>query len=750
MNFQSAFRNAGVLKWLQSNCLLTGLVVILTFAAYSSAINNDFTNWDDNVYILNNKHIRDFSWESVNHIVTKRTGLGGTKLTLLSFMIDYRLWKLNPVPYHIENIIWHIINALLLFFLILRLTSNRNIAFVVAILFALHPMHIESVAWVSERKDVLYTFFLFLCLHAYLYYINTRKVIYRIFNWLAFTLLFYLSYHSKFSAVTIPFLLFLIDFYLKRKWSWVLIAEKLPVIAFAGWEVFRIVFGPHANMARIGKSVVKVLHPTDKFNFFDKLLLAAYALMFYLIRFIFPVHLSAIIPYPEKTGGSFPLIYTVAFIAAIILIVAAVLFLIRMKKNRHDFIFGLLFFLLTISVFLHFISIKGVVVVADRYTYVPYAGLGFIVGILLERTIPDKYRTHGWIGFAVFILLLGSATWTRNKVWENSITLFSDVLRKNPDVSIALNNRGNAYNDKGEYQLAIKDFDRGIRLSPRLKHLYNNRALAWFKLDSSKRAIEDLDKAIELDPGYLDAYLNKGNILFELKNTEGAIESYSRAISLAPRRAVIYLLRADVYRSMHNNEMAIRDYNNAIRVYPRKIDAWFSRGMTYLEEKNYDAAIKDFEKVKELDPDIAEAYNEIGNILNKKGDYHGAFEQLTKAIELNSHYAEAYNNRGITCFYMNNQDQALKDFDQAIAFDSAFAKAYANRGNYWVFQNDSSKALADYEKALSLNPDDHLTLMNRGNHLYSMGKKPDACRDWNRALKLGFTPAAELIESKCK
>ncbi len=750
MNFESDFSSAGKLKWLQSNYLLTGLVVILTIVAYSTAINNDFTNWDDNVYIVNNKHIKDFSWEAVRHIVTKRTGLGGTKLTLLSFMIDYKLWKLNPAPYHIENIIWHIINALLLFFLFRRLTSSSNISFIAAILFALHPMHVESVAWISERKDVLYTFFLFLCLHSYLSYINTGKALFKILNWLMFTLFFYLSYHSKFSAVTTPFLMFLIDFYVKRKWSWILIAEKLPVIAFTGWEVYRIVFGPHASMTRIGKSVVRVLHPTDSFKISDKLLLASYAIMFYLFRFFCPVHLSAVIPYPEKTGGSFPAVYFIAPVTAIIMIIICFILLVKLKKHRHDLVFGFLFFLLPISIFLHFISIKGVVVVADRYTYVPYAGLGFIIGVLLDRVIAKKYRLTGWITFSVFILFLGIGTWQRNKVWKNSITLFTDVLKKNPDVSIALNNRGNAYNDIGKYQLALVDFNRGILLSPHLKHLYNNRALALHKHDSSEQAINDLNKAIKLDPGYLDAFINKGNILFELNNTEGAIESYSRALRIAPRRAKIYLFRADVYKSLHNNEMAIRDYHNAIRVYPRSIEAWFSLGMTYLEEENYEEALNDFEKVKEIDPDLAEPYNEIGNILNKKGDYSEAFKQLTRAIELNPGYAEAYNNRGITCFYINNQAQALKDFNMAIGLDSTFAKAYANRANYYVFQNNSRQALSDFKKALRLNPDDYLTLMNRGNLLYSMGNIMDACSDWNMALALDFAPARGLIESRCK
>jgi tetratricopeptide (TPR) repeat protein len=750
MNFQTAIKNAAKSKVFNSNSFLTGLIVALTLMAYSTAINNDFTNWDDNVYIVNNKHIKDFSREAAEHIITKRTGLGGTKLTLLSFMLDYRLWKLNPVPYHIENIIWHIINSVILFFLFLRLTFSRNVSFVVAIIFALHPMHVESVAWISERKDVLYTFFLLLCLHSYIHYIRARKISFRIFSWILFTLFFYLSYHSKFSAVAIPFLLFLIDFYVKRKWSWILIIEKLPVIAFVGWEVFRIVLGPHANMARIGKSAVKVLHPTDYFNFYDKLLLASYSVLFYLIKFLFPVHLSAIIPYPVKTGGNFPEIYLVAFIASILLFVSVVIVLFRIKKNRHDFIFGLLFFLLSISIFLHFVSIKGVVVVADRYTYVPYIGLGFIVGILLDKAVRVKNRPAGWLVFSVFILLLGYATWNRAKVWKNNITLFTDVLDKNPDVSVALNNRGNAYSNMGEYELALQDFNRGIKLSPGMKHLYNNRALALHKLDSSVEAVADLNKAIKLDPGYLDAYVNKGNILLDLEDTEGAIESFTRAINVAPRKAVNYLLRADVYKSIHNYEAAIRDFNNAIRVYPKSIEAYFSRGMTYLEEQNYDKALKDFERVKEIDPDVAEAYNEIGNILNKKGDYSAALKQLTKAIELNVDYAEAYNNRGISCFYLNDNSQALNDFDHAIGLDSTFAKAYANRGNFRVFQNDSVKALADYNMALKLNPDDYLTFMNRGNLLYSLGNKSAACRDWKRAMALNFKPAENLVKTKCK
>jgi len=734
---------------LSSNRLFVLIIICITALSFSTAINNEFTSWDDNYYVVENRYIKDFSKEGITKLWTERTGLGGTRLTLTSFMVDYKLWGLNPKLYHAENVLWHILNSILLFFLITRLIKNRQAAFVTAILFAIHPMHVESVAWIAERKDVLYTFFLLVCFHAYISYVKANRPLKKGLYWLAFTMSFYLSWHSKFTAVIIPPLLFLIDYILRRRFTIWLIIEKLPILVFTISEVYRIAFGAFARMDFHGKKLVVSGHKTYRYSFFEKSLLASYALMFYLIRFIMPVKLSAIAPYPVRTQGTFPLEYYLAFGLAIVLLIGIAIFLFRLKKNRREYVFGFLFFLISISIFLHFVSIKGVVVVADRYTYVPYIGLSFMLGVLLSSLKSGRLKQILWSVFMLLVIVLSVSSFQRNKVWKDDITLFSNVLKNNPNVLEALNNRGNAYNYKGQFELAIADFNRGLEIQPNYKNFYNNRAQSYYLLDSLELALKDLDKAIKLDPGYLDAYRNKGQVLYSMEDYDYAVRVYSRVISMAPYRALLYLSRAEAYLKLDKSEEALADFQKAADVHPRSYQAFYELGRWYSRNLDFQQALHHLEKARELNPFHPDIYNELGNVYNQAQDFEKARDELNKAIEISPFLALAYNNRGISRFHLGEADSALFDFDKAIQIDTAFAQAYSNRGNLYAALADFEKALDDYSQAILLSDDDCLSMVNRGNVYFQMGNPEAACLDWEGALDCGFPQAVDLLKMYC-
>lgn len=737
------------LNILRSNRFLVLIIIIITALSFSTAINNEFTSWDDNYYVVNNRYIKDFSKEGITKLWTERTGMGGTRLTLTSYMLDFKLWRLNPKLYHAENVLWHILNSVLLFFLIARLIKDRKVAFVTAILFAIHPMHVESVAWIAERKDVLYTFFLLLCFHSYIYYIQAKKHFVKGLYWLAFTLSFYLSWHSKFTAVIIPPLLFLIDYILRRRFTIWLIIEKLPILVFTISEVYRIAFGTYARMDFHGKKLVASGHSTYRYSLFEKSLLASYALMFYLFRFIMPVKLSAIVPYPVRSQGNFPMEYYLAFGLAIVVLIGIAVFLFRLKKNRREYIFGFLFFLISISVFLHFVSIKGVVVVADRYTYVPYIGLSFMLGIFLSNLKSAKLKQILWGGFALLVFVFSVSTFQRNKVWKDDISLFSNVLKNNPNVLEALNNRGNAYNYKGQFELAIKDFNRGLEIQPNYQNFYNNRAQSYYLLDSLDLALKDLDQAIKLDPGYLDAYINKGQVLFSMEEYDYAVRVYSRAIRMAPYRALLYLSRAESYLKLDRSEEARIDFQKAAEVYPRSYQAFYELGRWYSRNMDFQQALFHLGKARELNPLLPDIYNELGNVYNQAQDFKKAREELNRAIEINPLLAMAYNNRGISHFQLGEADSAMFDFDKAIQIDTAFAQAYSNRGNLYASQANFEMALDNYNKAIALSSIDCISMVNRGNVYFQMGDREAACLSWEEAMDCGFQQAVDLLNLYC-
>lgn len=738
--------NANIFR---SNALIILILVLITALSFSTAINNEFTSWDDDYYVVGNRWIKDFSMEGLTKLWTERTGLGGTRLTLTSFMLDYELWGLNAKYYHAENVLWHILNTVLLFFLIARLIKNKKVAFITAILFAIHPMHVESVAWVTERKDLLYTFFLLMCFHAYISYVQTGKALLKGLYWLAFSLSFLLSWHAKFSAVIIPPLLFLMDYILRRRFSIWLIVEKLPILVFTASEVYRIAFGSFARMDFHGRKLVESGHQTYRYSFFEKSLLAAYSLVFYLWRFIMPVRLSAIMPYPVKSHGSFPQEYYLAFGLAIVILVGMVIFFLRVKRNRRAYIFGFLFFLVAILPFLHFISIKGVVVVADRYTYVPYIGLSFMVGIFLNNLKDPKLARILWSAFALVVVIFAVSTFQRNKVWKDDIALYSNVLKNNPNVPEALNNRGNAYNYKGRFDLALEDFNKGIEIQPYYKNFYNNRAQSYYQLDSLELAIKDLDMAIKLDPRYLDAYLNKGRVLVSMKDYEHAAWVYSKAIEMYPYRARLYLARAEAYLEMDLREEALADFQKAVDVHPRSYRAFYQLGRWYNQNKDFELAVVHLGKARELNPLAPEVYNELGNVHNNALDFEAAMENLNTAIEISPYFAIAYNNRGISNFHLGKQDSALFDFNKAIQLDSTFAKAYSNRGNLFAARGKFDLALDDYDQAITFAYDDCLSMVNRGNVYYQLGDMEAACANWQQALECGFEDAGGLLKRFC-
>ncbi|MBN1951916.1 MAG: tetratricopeptide repeat protein [Bacteroidales bacterium] len=734
----------------RSNALIVLILVFLTTLVFSPTIHNKFRSWDDNYYITSNQLIKDFSVDGVKTLWTKRTGLGGTRLTLTSFMLDYKLWGLNPAYFHAENVLWHVSNTVLLFFLILRLFRKRDIAFITAILFAIHPMHVESVAWAVERKDVLYTFFLLLCLHAYIYYVRTEKAYLKVIWWLAWMLTFYLSWHSKFSAVAIPFLLFLMDYGLKRRFTLWVILEKIPMLWFVGSEVYRLTIGTQSNMGFQGRKLVQDLHPSFSYSLLDKTLLASYSLLFYLLRFILPVNLTAIVPYPLKLNGHFPQEYYIALLLCILLIAFVIFLFVRYRKTCGKYLFGLLFFLLPVSIFLHFVSIKGVVVVADRYTYVPYIGLSLMLSFFITGIKKQQVRNYAWTAFGLIVIVFSVASHQRTKVWKDDLTLFTDVLKKDPTVIEALNNRGNAYNHLGRYDLAIKDFSRGIELNPSYKFLYNNRAQTYHRIDSNYLAIQDLNKAIELDPYFLDAYLNKGSLQLIINQPEKAIETYSTAILIAPYRAKLYLTRGSIYQSLGKMDEALADFTKAIMVFPESYDAYFGRGRLYTENGEYHNALRDFREAARLMPERAVVYNEIGYIYNTQQEYTTALIELNKAISLNPELAEAYNNRGITHFNLNEFLQALSDFNKAIELAPSFSQAYSNRGNLFSSQGNIGQALEDYRQAVDLDPGNCINLINLGNAYFQSGEIEQACLSWKEAELCDGVPTEHLLQTYCK
>ncbi len=583
-----------------------------------------------------------------------------TPFVYISYAIDYKIGGLDPHIYHATNLLLHLLNITLLFFVVRLLTQRVEIAAIVAILFAVHPLNTGAVAPVSTRSVLLYSFFF---LGAFLFYIGYLKNKFQL-RYLALTLvLFLMALLSKSAAVVFPLVLLLTDYYYKRKFDTRAIAEKIPFFVLA--LIFGILtFVYREDAGQMGGQYV--------FSGFDRIFLVGYSIIFYVFKVLVPIKLSAYYPYPVKIDGFLPLWFYLTP-----LVIAAFIFLIHKLQNfRRELIFGSLFFLTNIILVLRMLPM-GDEIVCDRYAYLPYIGFFLIIGWAYCWITDRLHSSSKWIRYlliitvAVYSMAISAISYERNKVWKDSITLFSDVIEKYPFVDVAYNNRGLAEMEWGkDYAGAMADFNKAIELNPRYTLAYNNRGNA--KMEWGKDyagAMADFNRAIELNPGHAPAYNNRGAVKFKgAKDYAGAMADYNKAIELNP----IYL------------------------------PSFFNRALSRMEQKNYEGALTDYSRVIEIDPYNFRAYYGRGNIKVAQKDYEGASVEYSRAIDLNPDYAEAYRNRGNVRMLQEKYGEALNDYSEVLRFNPQNGGVYLNRAWSRWFTADKSGACADWSRSFEL------------------------------------------------
>ncbi len=517
------------------NINILSLLLILLFTAiiFSNSVNNEFIiNWDDQDYVINNNDIKDLSKQNIKKNFTNFYEANYQPVTMLSYSIEYKFFNLNPKPFHTTNLILHLLNIILVFQLIYLLTRKTGASAIAALFFAIHPMHVESVAWISERKDVLYSLFYLGALITYIYYIKNKKNKYLIYS----LLLFVFSLLSKSMAVTMPVVLILFDYYYKRKFNRKIIIEKIPFFLLS------VAFGIIAVLSQKSGGGI---YEMPLFTSFDRIFIVSYAIIFYIIKMFFPFNLSALHYYPVKTNGLLPIEYYIAPVI-ILLIIFLILKINKTNKLKKDLAFGLMFFLITISLVLQIIPV-GRAITAERYTYIPYIGLFFIIGqcytLINDKKISRKaikIKSYLYVVLIIYIIFFLYTTYNRNKVWKNGTTLFSDVIKKYPSRPFGYWACGIANAKTYNIYEAIDNYDKAIKLKPDYINAYVDRGNAKSDLKKYKQAINDYNRAIELDSNYLSAYLNRGVAKGILKDYKGAINDFNKIIKIDADNADAY------------------------------------------------------------------------------------------------------------------------------------------------------------------------------------------------------------------
>jgi len=596
------------------NVLLLCLLVV-TFLAFYPSIHCGLLNWDDNWMVRDNALIKSLSPSNLYNIFFGEIFmLNYMPLVFLTFAIEYFFFGINPLVFHLTNVLLHLVNVWLVFTFISQIAegtragiknpSSQNqdkvvylIAFIAAALFAIHPLRVESVTWISTRKDVLYTCFYLLSLNQYMKYIKGNNENTRLVQPYFLSMLFFLlSCASKGMAVTLSLMLPLIDYLMMRGISKKVILEKVPFLVVSIAFGLIAVFATHTELQ---------IEAYGYYSFFDRIQFASYGFLFYLWKFILPIDLSAFYPYPSYVPGSLPNYY---WLFTLICIVIASGTIYSIKKTRK-LVFGMGFFFFGLVFVLQLVPVSNSIV-ADRYSYLSSIGLCYLAAEGFAKLIPgigDKLnginrRIKGvHIALLLFVMaILFVLTQQRIKVWVNSVTLWSDVIEKYPGYTTAYLSRGNAKYYFKQYEEAIHDFDVAIQQSPNDFRIFNSRGAAKKKLGDYEGAIDDYKKAIAVNPEYDVAYSNIGVVKFDQKKFVESMLFFNKAIELNARNAEHHIFRGKVSFVLGDYGDAIRDYDQSIELNPYIAEAYYFRGNTRFFMIDYTGACADWHKAVDL------------------------------------------------------------------------------------------------------------------------------------------------------
>lgn len=629
-------------------------VAVLTGAVYLPVLRAGFVDWDDPEYVVENFAIRVLNLTLLKWAFSTFYEGNWDPLTWISHAVDYAVWGLNPLGHHLTSVALHAVNTLLVALVSMRVaethaarqgvaaperqTGERRVLLtgvVVAALFGLHPLHVESVAWVAERKDVLCALFFLLSVLAYSAHAGRPPRWSAVVTSRPLTLAlgcFVLALLSKPMAVSLPGVLLILDWYPfarigSRRTALAAVAEKLPFVLLSVGSGIATVFAQRAAGA---------MGLTDVVPLPQRLLVAARAVTAYLGKMVWPVDLLPLYAYPTDiaaTRGEF-LLPTIAVIGGTVGAVVA-----ARRAPQWAALWG--YYVMTLVPVLGLVPV-GSHAMADRFTYLPSLAPFLLVGVVaaaswarVARTFGPRVATLGGSFIALVVFgALSRVTIAQIGLWHDSVTLWNAVIAKEPMRSaIPYNNRGFAYVEQERYEEAIADYDTAIAVAPLYWRAWFNRGVAWLEKGEADGAIADFDRALQIWPMFRTYHMR--GMAFEKKGmTAAARRDYERAIALEPSYVEPYLSLGVLHGRMGQLDRAVALFDEAIAIDPNHPRAYGNRGFAYALRGEPDKALRDFDRANQLDPSNADGFINRGNLHRQLGDYARAAADFRTACTL--------------------------------------------------------------------------------------------------------------------
>jgi len=607
-------------KRLNPSFLLASGILVIGFISFYPALECGFVNWDDdkNFYeniLITSLNSNNFLQNSIEIFQTRVIG-NYNPLAIFSFAIEKQLFGFDqPKYWHLNNILLHLVSTFFVFLIGRQLKLNAIGATILALLFAVHPMRVESVVWITERKDVLYASFYFAAIYQYLKLKKDNKKL----RWLWIYLFFIFSLLSKIQAVILPLSMILYDYYLDKKYDWKSLKIKLPLFALS---LLVGAFGIY-SLDQQGS-----LASNTNYNFLERICIGSYSFLIYLIKSVIPYKLSPLYPYPAHIPW---------YIYASIIILPLTVYVLwySLKNSKKAVVFGLCFFIANIVFMLQIVG-AGQGFLADRFTYVAYFGLFFI----LAHFVQDVTKLNKNIRLFVFslvgltIITYCFMSFQQSKIWKDSGTLWTHVLKHTQNSTLPYGNRGNFYRDQGLNKLALKDYNSRIALKADDPSPFNSRAKLYFNsnnTDTLKLAVKDYSTAITLAPDMAEYYINRGAAYARLNYMNKALSDFNKGIELNPNFVNGYLNRSVVYNKLGEIQPALQDALKFLEFRPYNADIWFQAGLMNQQLQNFPASLPLFNKAIENKNNDGKYYYQrskshfmLGNYVQAKADFSAA------------------------------------------------------------------------------------------------------------------------------
>jgi tetratricopeptide (TPR) repeat protein len=669
--------------WRKQMALACGLFLI-TFLLFARAAQCEFVNYDDGDYVFTNPHVRSgLTWESVSWAFTSTTHAANWHpLTWLSLQLDYDLFGLDAGSFHLSNVFFHALNAALLFVVLQRLTGQLWPSAAVAALFGWHPLHVESVAWVAERKDVLSTLFWILTLWAYLRYVQKPGI----WRYLLVALALALGLMAKPMVVTLPCVLVLLDYWplgrltgqgaFPKASPGKLMLEKVPLLALSVGSCALTAIAQHNGQA---------ISSLDLVPFSERLANAVEVYVAYLAQTIWPDKLAALYPLSHPSWSDASVWLALGILAAI---TAASLILIR---SRPYLAIGWFWYLGTLVPVIGLVQV-GEQSMADRYTYVPLIGI-FIMAAWGGADLAKRYRLSMPAvasGVAVVSIALMVLTWRQIGCWKNTMTLWEHALEvKVPSVQ-AYHAIGFALTEQNKYAEAIEWYSKALELNPKHEPTLTNRGVAYRKIKEYDKALADFTAAIAINPKSYMAHYNLGVLYSVMGQPDRAEPEYLTVIALNPYDSKPHANLARHYLDARNMPQAQYHFLEALKRAP-SAPVLVGLAETYLWQGDMARAIEASEEAIRFDPKSAQAYQNLSIAHYRLRNIPQAFQEARQAFQLAPESQILYLFLAFLLHEGGDRVQAKKMYDEFSRRDPKWKQIFIDTARQLATNSDAAR-----------------------------------------------------------